>query len=313
MKKYLYLTIIFVYLTISITLVVARETRTQTRISGDIPAAAHLRIFGYTAPSSIVQMSGMRSFGETNSDRTGYFLINDLAISEKTHELCLTTIDAQRRTGFPICIPVEPSLDREIGPLLLSPTLSLSASAIWQNQNEHASGKTIPGQTVSIALFEIPSNSVQDRISTTIADIAKPQVLAVILPDLSTVSDEKGDFSFSLPTSKAYTYRLFVTSNYQDSPTPKSQTVTYMVGPLSSYFISFILPKLLLVLFVCILMSLAIYYEAKTRKFRKWLAWFTEKKLQPAAVRLHLKAVRQSYSFRRFVKSHQNMLGRKSR
>lgn len=302
-KFFIYLTTILVYLTISSSAVMGAKTMEKAALEAQIPASAYVRVFGYTAPLSVVQVTGTKSYGQTNSDRKGYFLIEDLPVSDKTQELCAQTIDRDRRTGFPVCFPVNPERSGgEIGPILLSPTLSLSAANIWQNQNEHASGKTIPGQKVHISLFETP-----------VSGFIISQAYAASLPDLETISDKEGNFSFSLPTANAYTYRVYVTSNFQDAPTPKSPTVTYMVGPIGSYFVRFILPKVIgLFILACVLIAVVIY-DHKTAKVRKRAVWFIEKKLRPFEVRSTLLLRLLWYNFRRQLLSGQSRHVRKNR
>src|SRR3989344_2457665 len=237
LQFFYYLSTILVYLSISSIPTLALGVTEKVGVTAQIPASANVRIFGYTSPLSIVQITGTKSYGQTNSDQTGYFQIEELAVSTRTTELCGITIDRDRRIGFPVCFPVYPNRDSEIGPILLSPTLSISAKTIWQNQIEYAMGKTIPGQTVSIGLFESATSSIPDRVAHLLDKFVHPYAYAGPLPLLETTSDKEGYFSFSLPTAKAYTYRVFVGTNFEGSATPKSSTISYSVGAISSYFV----------------------------------------------------------------------------
>lgn len=306
--KYLYLITILIYLYISITAspVAALESGAKTEIKALIPAKTFLRIFGYTAPNALVQATSIRVFAQTSSDRTGYFQINELPVSEQAKELCLTTIDAQRRTGFPLCINIpETDLPAEIGPLLLSPTLSLSIPIIWQNQTAYLSGQTIPETEVVVSFFEVPVTNLAFNLTSRLSKLVRFQAWAFDLPILTTTSDTKGNYSTNLPSSKAVGYRVFTKAVYKNSPTPKSQTLIFSIGAIINYFYRYILPWILFILMIILASSWTVAYEVKTKKGRVALRRFNEKRLKPFAVRAALSLRRIWYNLREWWRSRQ--------
>lgn len=273
----------------------AVQSGLKTKLSATIYADSYSRIFGYTSPSSIVQAISVRTFAQTISDNKGFFLLDEVPIAEQAKEICLSSIDSERRVSFPICVSIPHSkLQNEIGPIILSPTLSISQSQIWQNQIVYASGKTVPNEAIQISFFEVPSYT----ISNTFSQFLNKSVYAADLPNLETISDAKGEFSFTLPTAKTLGYRVFAKAYFKNNPTPKSQTLSFIISPLSEYFLRYILWRLLILLFILSIVSAIFIYDHKTKIVRKNLHKFIEKRLKPIGVRLHLAIRRQLYNYR---------------
>jgi hypothetical protein len=305
----LFFNILLIYLFISSTPIFAKpsESRAKVSVSASIPEKTHMRIFGYTAPSSIVQAQSIRVFGQTNSDPKGYFLFEDLSISKEAKEICLSTIDTQKRVGFPLCVAL-PDTDKptEIGPLLLSPTLSLSTASLIQNDSAHGTGKTVPNEEVFISFFENSnSKSKAVKVAEFIEHFFFPQTYANTRPILQTKSDNSGTFSFNLPTARASTYRLFARSFYEGAPTPKSQTLTFYIAAFIVGIFIFLLRLLLYLLIFLILAGPLIYFEVKTKKGRFYFALFIEKQWKPFEVRSRLALRRLWYGLRESWHSHQ--------
>lgn len=317
-RFYLYLIIILLLLSISFHpfhSVYALQSAGQSKISAVIPAKTSIRIFGFTSPDSTVQVTAIRVFGQTTSDKTGYFELREVAISSEALEICVNTIDSDKRTGFPFCLPAQTGLPTqtglpdnlnvsEIGPLLLSPTFSLSATNIWQNQKVYAEGKTIPNQPVEVSFFEIAPKTLSQKISNYIAILFNNQALAADLPILSTTSQRNGSFSFNLPTSRAIAYRVFIKAAYKDKPTLKSQTLTYAIGSNFGYFMTYILPWFMLIMTLLMLASSTYAYDVKTHRIRKFMGKFIEKRWKPYVIRLNLRSRRLRYNFREYLRSH---------
>ncbi len=306
--RYICLIIIFYILNISQfpSSAFAQKIGVQTNVTADISQLTSLIIFGYTSPNSLVQVIGIRVFAQTAADRTGYFYFNDVPISSEAQEICLTTIDSERRVGFPLCITIpDTAISREIGPLLLAPTLTISSSSIWQNQSVFAIGRTIPDQIVQVSFFEIPASSLSKRLASTFANIFHPSVWAREFPFLVTKSDNRGVYSFSLPTSKAIGYRVFAKTLYQETPTLKSQTLSFTVEASSKYFLKYILPWFLLVFLIFALVVLVVIYEKRTKRISAFFANIIETRLTPFAIKLHLKLQRLWYNFQQSGKSSQ--------
>lgn len=303
------LNILFLYLSISFIPAYAKQLESGAKVStlANIPEKTHIRIYGYTAPASIVQVNSVRVFGQTNSDRLGYFVFEDLPISNEAREICLTTLDTEKRVGFPLCIPL-PDVDKptEIGPLLLSPTLSISTARLVQNDQAFASGRTIPNQDVIISFFqENQRNPKEIKVVQILNRFLDITAYANDRPFLITKSNTLGEFSFNLPTTRAVTYRLFARSFYNGSPTPKSQTLTFYIAAFIIALLNNLLRLFLFFLIFLILSSPLLYMEYKTKKGRRYLAVFIEKKWRPFAIRTHLGLLRLWYSLRDWMHLHQ--------
>lgn len=305
--KYLYLITVLIVLSISSHPYAhaVNQSGRKTQVTATIPSRYFLRLFGYTAPNAIVQASGVRTFAQVSSDAKGYFLIDPLPVAFEAKEICVMTIDAERRTGFPFCIAL-PDTDKptEIGPVLLSPTLSLSKGAFWQREVAGASGQTIPDAKVDISFFEIPiAPSIRQVLIHTLAGLFNPTAQAAGIPLLGTVSDTKGNFSVNLPSWKASGYRIFVKAFYNQAPTLKSQTLSFTVNPYAEYWWKYIAPKIILFLLLTLILSFIVYWERRTKKIRLALARFSEKRLKPFEVRLHLQLQRLMYNLREYLRS----------
>jgi len=308
MNKYIYLITCFLYLSISALAspVQAAQRSGKTSITATIPASGNIRLFGYTAPEANVQAEGYRVFAQTISDANGYFKIDPLSVSVQATEICLTTIDSQRRVGFPLCInAANIGSDAEVGPLLLSPTLGFSNGTVWQNQTAAADGRTIPNSKVVFHFFEVTGTLSNQRLFTTLANILHPTAEAANVPSLETVTNSQGAFSINLPTARAAGYRLFVNAIFLNSPTPKSNTLSFKVDSFWQYFVKNTLPKLIILLIFIIFTYCLMMLEAKTRRVSIYLANFNEKRLTPIAVRTRLKLRRLWYNFLEYYRSDQ--------
>lgn len=299
------ISIIYTFVSNSISCVAALERTRDTSVYANIPSKVNIRVFGFTAPNSLVQATSVRVFAQVSSDQSGYFLIDPLAVSQEAKEICLVTIDSEKRVGFPLCISL-PEVDKptEIGPLYLSPTLSLSEKIIWQGQNVIASGVTIPNAEVQISFFEKERYSIAQKLGDSLVKILHPQVLAFELPFIKTVSDRSGLYSVTIPSDRSTSYRLFARSLVENMPTSKSNTLSLFIGSALIYFIIFVLPRFLVLLLIIGGSIWIIQKERKNHRVKAWLVFINEKKLKPFAVRIHLRLVRLSYNLRLFWKLH---------
>ena len=285
------------------------QSGVKTEVKAEIAGKFSLRLFGYTSADSLVQVLGVRTYAQGTSDRTGYFLFKDITIALEAKEICISAIDTERRSSFPLCIALPNTLKpTEIGPLLLSPTLSLSEANIWQNQQAGLSGMTIPESEVIVSFFEVSDELQNNNLRVLentgpaahsylnsrvlpldspkitqhartpllgLPDLASPvfitKVYAAEVPVLTANADRKGRYSVNLPSSKSQTYRVFAKAVYKDSPTPKSQTLTYDIGAVTDYFVQFILPYLVLYLVIITLLIILIYYAWTNKRVRAYL------------------------------------------
>lgn len=311
MKKYLFLftTLIFFSISNPVSVLAVSRSGAATAIKANIPSKVDIRLFGYTAPYSIVQAESIRVFAQVSSDKTGYFIIDPLPVSSDAKEICLITIDAEKRTGFPLCIGMPahnasqsdaggPDIDKptEIGPVLLAPTLSLSGNSLLQSKTNQSAayGKSLPGADLEISFFENNPSPVAFNLI--------PPVEAKTIARITTKTDEKGSYSINLPAQKAAFYRIFARSFYHDSPTPASLTLTYQVLSYQNYWIINILPKLILLILFSVILLYLLYMEKKTGRGKSLLLRFNEKQLKPFGVRSSLRLRRIWYNFRELMR-----------
>jgi hypothetical protein len=189
-----------------------------------------LKLWGYGAPDSRIEISGERVTDFTYSGSDGYFEFPKAYLPTPTGlfypELCLTEIDQVDRSTPPTCIPALPAdkFSYDIGPVILPPTLSLEAGAVIPSSQSGASGITIPNSEVKIVLAE--DSHGQSLADFSIVKTAK----AYYIPNYTIKSDSRGYFSFNMPDTSPNTWRIFAVTNYsQGESSPKSNTLKFEV------------------------------------------------------------------------------------
>ena len=192
-----------------------------------------LSIYGYGPSNSLVTLRGFGVSERTISDDKGYFVFSSIYSFSKTYpELCLQSTDNQNRTTQPTCIPALPNdslVPLEVGPVLLSPTLSLSGNRIIKDKDGYLSGKTTPNTLVNIFLAKAKEGSLGE-----ISFIQEAN--AYSLPVLNTTSNEKGEFDINMPTSDIATYKVFASTKYFENLSAKSNTLKFSVISSSKSF-----------------------------------------------------------------------------
>lgn len=206
------------------------ETSQIVTINAQVPANT-ITIFGYTSPNSRVELSNTKIFSVTYSQSNGYFIFDHLNIPRYSQDLCLISQDESNRLSNPQCISSPPLTNSytEIGPILLSPTISLDLD------NKSSSGQSIPNSDIKIYLYQEDSP----------LSVVK-KVEAFSLPILETKTDSDGNYSLSLPNTVATNYRIFTTTTYLESNSPKSNTLLYQ--PVSTISLIFLFIPLLIII-----------------------------------------------------------------
>jgi hypothetical protein len=191
-----------------------------------------LILFGYSSPNSLIQLQGKQVAEETIADESGYFLFDRIFLplpNPDYPELCLNAIDIESRTSFPTCLPNLPlgPYNISVGPVLLSPTISLEKGYFLPKELINAQGLTIPNTEITIFL----ANEAGDKKAffSKIQKILFPTVFAYSLPQYKIKADSQGRFDFNLPTVKQTNWRLFASSHFQGSPSPKSNSLNFKV------------------------------------------------------------------------------------
>ncbi|MFA4826653.1 MAG: hypothetical protein WC596_00110 [Candidatus Shapirobacteria bacterium] len=195
-------------------------------ITASIPES-DATIYGYTSPSSQVELTSVNAYAKTISNNSGYFEFNRLILPRNVSDLCFSATDDNHRLSYPVCVPPPPSTNyhTNIGPLILPPTLTLDTPSAKPLSTVASSGQSLPNSTVKIHFYQASH-----------APNFPKSVAAFSLPSLDVTTDSLGNFSFSLPTSYATNYRLFTTVNYQSQSSPNSNTLTLFLPSLLYLF-----------------------------------------------------------------------------
>jgi len=216
-----------------------------------------LSIFGYTSPYANVRLEGIGVAKDTLAGENGYFEFNRVFLPSPTlrwvsgfkqalayPELYLQAIDTDQRTSSPLTLPPLPTGPYEItvGPILLAPTITLQKGKFQPNEQVIANGQTIPDSqmTISLANQTLFSSKVNrwDFIFQffrklfrflPFAYLSPVQAYANFLPKYQIQIREDGRFQFNLPANDVNTWRVFASTFYLNSPSAKSNTLTFEV------------------------------------------------------------------------------------
>ncbi len=189
-----------------------------------------LRVFGWTSPLSYLEMRGQGVLEGVISQKNGYFLFERVFLpraNPQYPEICLTVIDRQSRiSSFPTCLPPLPTgpFEITIGPILLPPTLSLERGIFLPDEQVVARGATIPRSKVMIFFANDEIAALKEKRAHNRA------AYAYSLPEYEIFADENGNFELNLPTGgKPANWRIFAATEYLNSPSPKSHTLTFKI------------------------------------------------------------------------------------
>lgn len=191
-------------------------------------------IYGYGPAGSDIKMTGIGVFETTEIDQNGYFeFINPpfptfLAYLAGNYypELCFQATDEKDRTSMPVCIPplTKKAFTPKVGPIILPPTISLTEGVAIKESQLVASGSTLPNADVDIFVAKKSKSNLFRLVD---------EVSAFYLPTYKVKSDSNGYYEFSLPTNASDEWKIFSASFFQGSQSPKSNTLTYYIKPVS--------------------------------------------------------------------------------
>ncbi len=206
---------------------------------------SHLTLYGYTSPQALVTLEGMGILDHSYADNEGYFQFSTLFLSNSLREDCLSSKDPLGRLSSPVCLPPFPAgNDVSVGPVIMPPTLSLNSQNYYMGDQVILSGQAIPNTEVSLSMFG-------NNNETSNFALIRP-VEAFTFPELKVKSDEKGNFSITLPSSNPNRFRLFAQANFMKSVSTNSISLNFDIFPIWMvivryflFFISLIYPRLL--------------------------------------------------------------------
>jgi len=186
--------------------------------------ASYFNLFGYTSPNALVVIQNPGIHNEVFANQEGYFLFKYLSLSQFREDVCLVAHDTEERTTPPLCIPPPGSQDsKQIGPVLLPPSTSISSGNAYIGDSVTLTGQTIPNADVKLAMFT--DESKQKKRSFI------PAAYAYTIPQFDLKSNKKGEYSLTLPTASSQFLRMFTRAIYDGSSTPKGLTLILDIFP----------------------------------------------------------------------------------
>lgn len=204
------------------------------RVSASI-GEFHFSLYGYSSPQALITFQGLGIFDQTYADKKGFFQFKNRFSPFSPREACLTAQDQFGRLTSPVCLPPFPTnYNLSIGPVIIPPTISLDKGEYWVGDEVILSGQTIPNTQVNLSLFT-------EKRGLGLAHLLIPSVYAFSLPQLKTRSDDKGNFSISLPSATARKFRFFTTTSFKNQSSPKSLVLHLNVLPKWMLIIKFFL------------------------------------------------------------------------
>ena len=194
-------------------------------------------LYGYTSPLALVTFEGLGIFDQTTADDKGYFQFNNRFSPFSKREACLSSKDQFGRLSSPVCLPPFPvDYNVTIGPVIISPTVSLNKTDFFLGDQVVLSGQAIPNSEVNLAIF----NENEGKYSFPSFSFIKP-VEAFTFPKITSKSDNMGNFSINLPSSSPEKYRLFAQVNYIKSISPNSVKLNLEILPIWMIIVKFFL------------------------------------------------------------------------
>ncbi len=189
-------------------------------------------LFGYTSPSALVNLVGQGIADQTYADKTGYFEFTNRFLPLSPHEACLSAQDQFGRVSTPTCLPPFPTqASVVIGPVIIPPTVSFDKPDYFVGDEAILTGQTLPESPINLSMFtkasKFPNLSLVKNVE------------AFGLPKISSLSDDKGNFSFILPSSQAQDYRLFTQVDYQELPSANSLALSLKILPVWMVIVRF--------------------------------------------------------------------------
>ena len=188
-----------------------------------------LTIFGWAPAQAQIKLDGVAIYDSVTAAQDGSFLISGIYLPPVSlyPEICLQAQDTVGRTSQPTCLPrlEAGQYNYQVGPILLSPTLSLNKGEIIKGESAVASGKTTPNTEVGIFLAR------EENLNKNQLSLVKT-AQAYYIPKYQIRSNKDGDFEFNLPTEAVDKWRVFASATIVDNPSPKSNTLVFRVQPL---------------------------------------------------------------------------------
>lgn len=248
---------------ITISVGVGNESEYHPPVNGE----RQFQLFGLTSPNAKVVIENPGIHSETFADAAGNFRFKYLFLSQFKEDICIVAYDTSNRSTPPVCVPPpgNDSLD-QIGPVLLPPSTSISSGDAFIGDSVTLSGQTLPNVEVKLSLF---TDELQQGKKLSLV----PAAYAYTMPTLDLKSDEKGNYSLTLPTSGSQFLRMFSRAFYAGNSTPKGLTLALNIFPiwmlLVKFFLTFLITLRAHIIDIIILLQLYILLMYVLRRFLK--------------------------------------------
>jgi len=183
-----------------------------------------MTLWGYGAPFSVIELSGIGVDQSVISGANGYYSFDLVYLNTSFPELCVTAIDRGKRITPPTCIPPigHGNYFYNVGPVILPPTISLGTPQTNEDGQVSAQGETIPNSNVEVKLGR------PDAKPGIFGFQPIRSVLAYYIPSYSVLSDAEGNFSFNMPANGNLSWRVFAITDYEGgNKSPKSNTLKF--------------------------------------------------------------------------------------
>lgn len=213
--------------------VVINPVSYEIKVSASI-GEPKLTLYGWGPVKTKIYLTGLAVAETQESDTNGFFIFTKiflpyphLGIDRKNYEypeLCLQAVDEGKRSSQPTCIPPLPAktYSYDIGPVLLSPIISLEKGRISEGEQASLKGKITPFTPLNVYLANQQSSQ---KLSFNLIKT----VNAYYIPKYQTVSDKEGNFEFNLPNKSRGKWNIFVASETLGYNSPKSNSLTFSV------------------------------------------------------------------------------------
>jgi len=199
---------------------IAFESQVSARIGEKM-----LNLSGYTSPFAQVTLYLDDQVPQkTIANSLGFFIFADIFLPQNPPIPCLVAVDTDDLATPPLCLARLPAnADSNVENILLPPTISVGQEKIPEGNTIAARGATFPNSKVRMFLFR------KEKPRQLFPFNFKFLAFAMEGPPLEVKSDDRGYFEFNLPSTYPTTYRIFLGSERQDNPSPKSNTLTFYV------------------------------------------------------------------------------------
>lgn len=209
------------------------STSRNVSVSASIGAPV-LTLFGYAPARTKVTLTGIGVSEETYADGSGYFRFDNVFLptnGSNYPEICVQASNLSATTQ-PTCLPSLSAqiLSYDIGPVILSPIITVGSGNFLQDTQVTLNGLTTPDTEVNIYMAEEAIN---------IPSLIK-NVFAYSIPVYQTMSDNGGRFQFNLPSGFPSKWRVFSSATVLGAASAKSNTLNFLVEPKAYSIITFL-------------------------------------------------------------------------